>query len=93
MESPDQQLTEFLREHSNWQLDNDQLYRQCRFPSFAAAFSFMTQVALKAEKQNHHPNWSNSYRTVDIWLSTHQFDRVSKRDFLLAAAIDEIVDS
>lgn len=92
MKLPDQEITEFLSEHSNWQLDENSLHRQCRFQNFAAAFGFMTQVALFAEKQDHHPDWSNSYSTVDIWLTTHQFGGISERDFIMAAAIDEIID-
>lgn len=92
MKSSNAQVTEFLSKHSNWQLDNGRLYRQCRFPSFAAAFGFMAQVAVIAEKQNHHPDWSNSYRTIDIWLTTHEFGGISERDFVLVDAIDKIVD-
>ena len=92
MKLSNQQIAQFLSDHSNWQLDNNRLHRQCRFQNFAAAFGFMAQVAIIAEKQDHHPDWSNSYSTVDIWLTTHQFSGISERDFVLAEAIDEIID-
>ncbi|MCL4141437.1 UNVERIFIED_CONTAM: hypothetical protein GTU68_057626 [Idotea baltica] len=52
----------------------------------------MAQVAAIAEKQDHHPDWSNSYTKVDIWLTTHQFGGISERDFVLADAIDKIIN-
>lgn len=51
----------------------------------------MTQVALAAEKIDHHPLWTNMYNTVEIWLSTHDAgDIVTEKDKILARAIDEI---
>lgn len=57
---------------------------------FQEAFAFMTQVALVAEKMNHHPEWSNVYRTVDITLSTHDVGGLSRLDLDLATEIDRI---
>ncbi len=93
MKANDAEITRFLTDHPAWELDQEQLYRQCRFKDFATAFGFMTQVAIIAEKQDHHPDWKNSYRTVDIWLTTHEFKGISERDFKLAKAIDTIADS
>lgn len=59
---------------------------------FREAFGFMTQIALVAEKMNHHPEWSNVYRSVDITLSTHDVGGLSKLDLDLATAIDKIAD-
>ena len=56
------------------------------------AFGFMSQVAIIAEKMNHHPNWSNVYNTVSFELNTHDSgDVVTEKDHKLAAAIDELV--
>ncbi|MCK7612301.1 4a-hydroxytetrahydrobiopterin dehydratase [Roseibium sediminicola] len=61
-----------------------------RFRDFREAFAFMTQIALVAEKMNHHPEWSNVYRSVDITLSTHDVGGLSDLDLKLAATIDKI---
>lgn len=74
-----------------WQQTDNKLYRQFRFADFSEAFAFMTRVAIEAEKQNHHPLWTNVWNTVDIWLSTHDAgDIVTEKDHRLAAAIDKI---
>lgn len=60
------------------------------FKNFIEAFSFMTAVALVAEKSAHHPNWENAYNKVTISLSTHDADGITEKDFDLAIAIDKI---
>jgi len=66
------------------------LRRQFKFKGFSAAFGFMTRVALAAEKAGHHPDWSNSYDTVAVALSTHSEGGVTDKDVALAKAIDLI---
>ena len=73
-----------------WTLEGEQLQRRFVFQNFVEAFGFMSQVALLAERADHHPQWSNTYKTVDICLSTHEVGGLSTRDFALAAAIDAI---
>lgn len=74
-----------------WQQADNKLHRQFKFKDFSEAFAFMTRVALVAEKQNHHPLWTNVWNTVDIWLNTHDAgDIVTEKDHKLAAAIDKI---
>lgn len=63
------------------------------FADFAEAFAFMTRVALAAEKADHHPDWSNSYRNVSIALSTHSAGGLTAKDFALAARIDEFASA
>ena len=63
--------------------------RQYVFKDFAQAFSFMTQVAIIAEKRNHHPEWSNVYNKVDFTLTTHDAEGVTQRDIDLARYADE----
>ncbi|MCX2725026.1 4a-hydroxytetrahydrobiopterin dehydratase [Roseibium salinum] len=70
----------------------DAISKSFRFRNFREAFAFMTEVALVAEKMNHHPEWSNVYRSVDITLSTHDVDGLSKLDLELAAKIDKIAN-
>ncbi len=77
---------------NTWQNTNNKLYRKFTFNNFSAAFAFMTQVAMEAEKANHHPLWTNVWNTVEIWLSTHDAgDIVTQKDEDLAAAIDNIL--
>ena len=60
-----------------------------KFSDFKQAFSFMTEVAFHAETQNHHPNWSNVYNTVEIQLSTHDAGNVvTEKDHELAESIE-----
>ena len=74
-----------------WKEDNNQLRRSFIFKDFIEAFGFMTQVALIAEKMNHHPVWDNVYNKVHISLSTHDAGNiVTEKDLKMAAAIDRI---
>ena len=75
-----------------WQETDNKLHRQFKFQDFSEAFAFMTRVAILAEKQNHHPTWTNTWNTVDIWLNTHYAGNiVTDRDRKLAASIDKLV--
>lgn len=74
---------------SEWGNKGDSIYRTFVFKDFMQAFSFMTLVALLAEKQDHHPEWSNVYNKVMIRLSTHDAGGLTSRDFLLAREIDQ----
>lgn len=68
------------------------LQREFTFKDFSEAWAFMSRVALVAEKQNHHPNWSNVYNRVSINLSTHDAgDVVTEKDRKLAVAIDDLL--
>jgi len=74
-----------------WQEKDNKLYKKFVFTDFSEAFAFMTRVALEAEKQNHHPLWTNVWNTVEVWLSTHDAgDIVTDKDRKLAASIDLI---
>lgn len=76
-----------------WQLSEDGLFikRVFKFPNFVAAFGFMSQVALLAEKINHHPNWSNVYNRVQIELTTHDQGGVTQKDIDLAQKINALI--
>jgi 4a-hydroxytetrahydrobiopterin dehydratase len=75
-----------------WKEENNSLKRAFKFKDFKEAFAFMTQVALIAEKMDHHPNWSNVYNTVSIELSTHDAgNTVTDLDRKLAKAIDALI--
>ena len=75
-----------------WTEENNKLYRKYQFRDFNAAFSFITSVALLAEKADHHPTWTNTWNTVEIWLSTHDAGNVvTQKDRDLAAQIDAVI--
>lgn len=74
-----------------WKEDNNTLYKKFEFRDFSEAFAFMTRVAIEAEKQHHHPLWTNVYNRVEIWLSTHEAGNiVTEKDWALAGAIDAL---
>lgn len=86
-----QQIEENLRVLKHWCLEEDKLYRRYQFPDFVEAFGFMTRAALLAEKMDHHPEWSNVYGRVDVYLTTHDVGGVSERDFILARRLDALL--
>ncbi len=71
--------------------DGKSITQDFTFKNFAETFSFMTHVALLAEKADHHPDWSNSYNKVSITLSTHSAGGVTEKDLALAKAISDFV--
>ncbi len=72
-----------------WTEKENALYQKFEFKNFVEAFAFMTQVALLAEKRDHHPRWTNVYNTVEIWLNTHSAgNTITEKDRQLAQAID-----
>ena len=68
----------------------DAIARTFRFDTFNAAFGFMTRVALKADRMDHHPEWFNVYNRVDVTLATHDAGGVTERDIALARFMDAI---
>ncbi len=76
-----------------WKEEHNTLTRTFKFKNFIKAFSFMTEVAIEAEKLNHHPNWSNVYNSVIITLSTHDAGNIiTNKDRELALAIDSLLE-
>ena len=76
-----------------WKEENNTLYKKFQFSDFANAFSFMTRVAILAEKADHHPTWKNTWNTVEVWLSTHDAGNVvTEKDHNLASFIDQVVE-
>ena len=68
----------------------DAITRKFTFKNFNEAFGFMTRVALVAEKMDHHPEWFNVYKTVEVTLSTHDAGGLSELDIKLAEAMDKL---
>jgi 4a-hydroxytetrahydrobiopterin dehydratase len=89
--TPDERLSA-LRELTGWhQGDGGKtLTRTFVFKDFNVAFGFMTRVALAAEKVDHHPDWRNVYKTVEVTLSTHDAGGVTQKDIALAKKMSGI---
>jgi 4a-hydroxytetrahydrobiopterin dehydratase len=86
-----QAITEQLKALPQWRFDAERgglITREFLFADFVQAFSFMTQLALVAEKANHHPEWSNVYNRVAITLTTHDVSGLSMNDIALAQSAD-----
>jgi 4a-hydroxytetrahydrobiopterin dehydratase len=82
-----------LRSLVGWTYDaaDAAIIRDFKFKDFSEAFAFMSRVAMAAEKAGHHPDWSNSYNSVSIRLSTHDAGGLSDKDIALAKAIDKLL--
>ncbi len=77
----------------NWKEQDNSLRAEFKFKNFVEAFSFMTAVALIAEKQNHHPKWTNTYNVVAFELSTHdEGNTVTQKDHDLAKHISALAE-
>jgi 4a-hydroxytetrahydrobiopterin dehydratase len=68
----------------------DAISKKFVFADFNQAFGFMTRAALVAEKLDHHPEWSNVYKNVEVTLSTHDAGGLTDRDVELAEAMDKL---
>ncbi|MDB5654045.1 MAG: 4a-hydroxytetrahydrobiopterin dehydratase [Tardiphaga sp.] len=81
-----------LQDLSGWSevAGRDAIARTFSFKDFNEAFGFMARVALVAEKRDHHPEWRNVYKTVEVVLTTHDADGVTALDIDLATAMNQI---
>ncbi|WP_445682691.1 4a-hydroxytetrahydrobiopterin dehydratase [Radicibacter daui] len=75
---------------SGWTEADGKLSKSFTFSSFPAALAFMVEVSFFCEKNNHHPDWKNSYRKVEVELTTHDAGAVTGKDHELAAHMDKI---
>lgn len=78
--------------NNGWTLvdGRDAIYKKFVFANFVEAFGFMTRAAIHAEKLNHHPEWSNVYKTVEVTLTTHDANGLSTLDATLGAKLDAL---
>ena len=85
-------LNQSLSTELQWQIVDGKLTKTFKFKSFVRAFGWMSQVAIVAEKMNHHPEWFNVYNRVSIALVTHDVGGISDYDFTLASKMERFVD-
>ncbi len=81
-------------EAAGWQMveGRDAMTKRYVFGNFVEAFGFMTRAALWAEKLNHHPEWFNVYKSVEVTLTTHDTGGLSDLDAKLAAKMDQLAE-
>ena len=79
-----------IKDLKEWRKINKKLEKNFKFKDFIEAFSFVTKIALIAEKMNHHPDIKITYNNVDIELTTHDINGISRNDVTLARKIDEL---
>lgn len=82
------ELNGSLEDPEKWQIVDEKLTKEFKFKSFIRAFGWMSQIAIWAEKLNHHPEWFNVYNRVKVELTTHDVDGISDLDFKLAAKME-----
>lgn len=88
----DSQLADELARLPQWRREGDKIVSQWAFADFVTAFSFMTAVAIHAERLNHHPEWNNVYSRVGIELTTHDSGGLTRYDVELAELIVKAAD-
>jgi 4a-hydroxytetrahydrobiopterin dehydratase len=89
-QSTEQELAVFLEENPEWIMQAGKLHREFLFRDFCEAFGFMSEIALMAERSDHHPEWFNVYNKVVVDLTTHDMNGITQRDFELAAKMSEV---
>lgn len=81
-------INQQLESQQQWQIVDGKLTKTFKFKSFIRAFGWMTQIAIWAEKLNHHPEWLNVYNKVVVQLTTHDVGGISELDFKLAEKME-----
>ena len=81
-----------LNELQNWQIvDDHHLYKAYKFKNYKDAFSFVSQISLVAEEENHHPDIELGWGYVNLKIYTHKIDNLTESDFIFAAKVDAII--
>jgi len=83
------QLNESLTGEDKWALEGNAIKKTFMFKSFIRAFGWMSQMAIWAEKLNHHPEWFNVYNKVEVTLTTHDVGGLSELDFKFADKMEK----
>ena len=96
MKLPSSQIESLPAELPQWAFSPERggmLRREFVFLDFAQAFGFMSQVALHAERLNHHPEWANVYHRVSVALTTHDAGGLTHKDLELARVMDRVAEA
>lgn len=88
-----EEIEKKLEQLNGWEYVEGALETTFEFENFKETFSIMTRIAFECEAQGHHPDWSNVYNSLNIRLNTHDANGVTEKDFKLALAIEEIIES
>lgn len=85
------QIKDELKNLDGWKYNDPVIHKSFKFKDFREAFSKMTAIAFVAEDQQHHPDWKNSYNTLEISLTSHDAGGITEKDFKMAKAIEEAI--
>lgn len=86
----DKEITEYMKEVSGWETDNQKIWKDYSFKNFKEALAFVNKVGELAESEGHHPDITFGWGKVHIELTTHAIKGLSENDFIVAAKIDEL---
>ncbi len=86
-----QEIEKELEQLDGWEFVDGAIETSFEFANFRDAFSVMTRIAFECEAQNHHPEWTNVYNSLQIRLNTHDAEGVTEKDFKLAKVIESII--
>lgn len=87
----EQEIEKKLEGLKGWEYINDSIVTSLEFDNFKETFAVMTRIAFECEAQEHHPDWSNTYNSLNISLSTHEAEGVTEKDFKLAHSIEKTI--
>jgi len=85
-----EEISKKLSKLNDWRYEENKLCKTFIFKNFQSAFAFMREVAKIAEEMNHHPEWCNSFRRVEVKLMTHDAGGITDLDFELAGKMDSV---
>ena len=84
------ELNDISNKLPEWKFERESIKREWKFKNFVEAFGFITKVAILSESINHHPEWSNSYNSLTIILTTHDSGGITNMDIKLAELINSL---
>lgn len=87
----EQEIEKNLKQLEGWEFIEDSIVTSLEFDNFKETFAVMTRIAFECEEQGHHPDWSNTYNSLHISLSTHEANGVTEKDFKLAKSIEKVI--